>query len=79
MEEKFVLNEQTLQFILNFEKDVESGRSYTTQELVGIFKSSSYYKEEFDSYKKTPNNSMWYAIRRSENWVKVKNGTYKKK
>ncbi|WP_282156378.1 hypothetical protein [Cytobacillus gottheilii] len=79
MQEKYALNEQTLQFILKFEKDVESGRSYTIQELVDQFLSSPFYKSQFGSYKKTPNNSMWYAVKRSGNWLKVKNGTYMKK
>ncbi|MCU1805169.1 hypothetical protein NVV31_07085 [Cytobacillus firmus] len=79
MEEKFALNEQTLQFIIEFEKNIEPGKTFTTQELVDIFKVSTFYKLQFDSYKKTPNNSMWYAIRRSEKWIKIKNGTYMKK
>jgi hypothetical protein len=79
MREKYALNEQTLQFIMDFEKGVESGKSFTVQELVDKFKSSTFYKSQFDSYKKTPNNSMWYAVRRSEKWIKIKNGTYMKK
>lgn len=38
-----------------------------------------YYNEKFNFYKKTPNNSMWYAVTRSGNWLRVKNGIYKKK
>ncbi|PFP17555.1 hypothetical protein COJ96_26450 [Bacillus sp. AFS073361] len=80
MQEEFKLNEQTLKFIIDFERGVESGKCFTIQELVDIFKTSHFHKAKFDTYKKTPNNSMWYAIRRSENWIKVKNGgTYMKK
>jgi biotin synthase-related radical SAM superfamily protein len=38
-----------------------------------------YYNEKFNFYKKPPNNSMWYAVTRSGNWLRVKNGIYKKK
>ncbi|MBF0705393.1 hypothetical protein IQ283_02155 [Alkalihalobacillus hwajinpoensis] len=79
MAERYSLNEQTLQFILEFEKGVEARKSYTTQELVDQFISSTYHRVQFDSYKKTPNSSMWYAIRRSNKWVRVENGTYMKK
>lgn len=79
MKEKYSLNEQTFRFIQEFEKDVETGKSYTTQDLVDIFERSTFNKEQFNSYKKTKNNSIWYAITRSGNWIKVKNGTYKRK
>ena len=38
MKEKFSLNEQTLQFLLEFEKSVEAGIMFTAKELVVIFR-----------------------------------------
>lgn len=37
MQEKYSLNEQTLEFIREFEKNVDSGKTYDTKELVDIF------------------------------------------
>ncbi|MEQ6378241.1 hypothetical protein RZN25_15620 [Bacillaceae bacterium S4-13-56] len=79
MGEKWSLNEQTLQFILHFEKNTESGKTYTTQELVDLFEGSDFNKEQFNSYKKPKNGSMWYALYRSDNWERTKRGTYKRK
>jgi hypothetical protein len=79
MQEKYSLNEQTLRFIIEFEKKVEPGKTYTIQELVDLFKVSPHYNEKFNFYKKPPNNSMWYAVTRSGNWLRVKNGIFKKK
>jgi hypothetical protein len=36
MQEKYSLNEQTLKFIMEFEKKIESGKVYTTKELVKL-------------------------------------------
>ncbi|WP_336775083.1 hypothetical protein [Paenibacillus sp. MMO-58] len=79
MQEKYSLNEQALRFIQEFEKNVESGKSYDTQELVAIFDISTFNKEQFDSYKKPKNNSIWWALTRSGKWLMVKKGTYMKK
>ena len=49
MVEKYSLNEQTLQFIQEFERTVAPDKSYTTQELVSIFNSSTFNKEQFDT------------------------------
>ncbi|WP_336788444.1 hypothetical protein [Paenibacillus sp. MMO-177] len=79
MQEKYSLNEQALRFIQEFEKNVESGKSYDTQELVAIFDISTFNKEQFDSYKKPKNSSIWWALTRSGKWLMVKKGTYIKK
>ncbi|MEJ1511775.1 hypothetical protein R3O67_00065 [Bacillus cereus] len=76
---KYSLNEQALLFIQEFEKSVESGNVYTVQELVAIFEISSFNKNQFDTYKKPKNSSIWWALTRSGNWLMVKKGTYKKK
>ncbi|EPY7705166.1 hypothetical protein HNV23_23230 [Bacillus paranthracis] len=76
---KYSLNEQTLLFIQEFETSVESGTVYTVQELVGIFEKSSFNKNQFDTYKKPKNSSIWWALTRSGNWLMLKRGTYKKK
>lgn len=76
---KYSLNEQTLLFIQEFETIVESGTVYTVQELVGIFEKSSFNKNQFDTYKKPKNSSIWWALTRSGNWLMLKRGTYKKK
>lgn len=79
MKEKYSLNEQTLLFIHQFEKNLESGKVYTTQELTDEFEASSFNKEQFNTYKKPKNNSIWWALTRSGNWQMVKRGTYKRK
>lgn len=52
MQEKYSLNEQTLLFIQEFEKNVESGKTFTTQELADEFDSTAFNKEQFNTYKK---------------------------
>lgn len=79
LKEKYSLNAETLNFITEFEKTVESGKVYTTQELVDLFEKSPFNKEQFDTYKKPKNNSIWYALKRSGNWTMLKRGVYQKK
>ncbi|MED3832381.1 hypothetical protein [Peribacillus frigoritolerans] len=79
MQEKYSLNEQTLLFIQEFEKHVESGKTYTTQELADEFEASAFNKEQFNTYKKTKNNAIWWALTRSGNLLMLKRGTYKRK
>jgi hypothetical protein len=79
METKYSLNEQTYLFIQKFEKGVVSGKTYSSQELVDLFEASPFTKEQFNTYKKTKTNSMWYALTRSGHWEMVKRGTYRKK
>ncbi|WP_248138637.1 hypothetical protein [Bacillus infantis] len=78
MVEKFNLNEETLNFILDFEKRVEKGRVFTNKELVKMFESSSFYNEVVHSYYKTAiQKSIWWAVKRNNNWV-MKRGEYTK-
>ncbi|EJR82869.1 hypothetical protein COK65_30610 [Bacillus thuringiensis] len=79
MVEKYSLNEQTLQFIQEFERMVVSGKTYTTQELVDIFNNSTFNKEQFDTYIEPKCKAIWWALKRSGNWEQVKRGLYKKK
>lgn len=76
--EKYNLNEETLNFILDFEKKVEKDRIYTNKELVKLFESSSFYNEVVRSYYKTAiQKSIWWAVRRSNNWL-MDRGRYTK-
>jgi hypothetical protein len=78
MVEKFNLNEETLNFILDFEKRVEKGRVFTNKELVKLFESSSFYNEVVNSYYKTAiQKSIWWAVKRSNSWF-MKRGKYTK-
>ncbi|MFD2215311.1 hypothetical protein [Metabacillus endolithicus] len=78
MVEKFNLNEETLNFILDFEKKVEKGRVFTNKELVMLFESSSFYNEVVQSYYKTAiQKSIWWAVKRSNNWL-MERGKYTK-
>ncbi|HDR7641312.1 hypothetical protein [Bacillus wiedmannii] len=79
MVEKYSLNEQTLQFIQEFERTVAPDKTYTTQELVSIFNNSTFNKEQFDTYIEPKGKAIWWALKRSRNWEQVKRGLYKKK
>ncbi|WP_242264896.1 hypothetical protein [Bacillus cereus group sp. BfR-BA-01422] len=79
MVENYSLNEQTLQFIQEFEKTVAPDKTYTTQELVSIFNSSTFNKEQFETYIEPKGKAIWWALKRSGNWEQVKRGLYKKK
>ncbi|QUW39300.1 hypothetical protein [Bacillus cereus] len=79
MVEKYSLIEQTLQFIQEFERTVAPDKTYTMQELVSIFNSSTFNKELFDTYIELQGKAIWWALKRSGNWVQVKRGLYKKK
>ncbi|MBT2667314.1 hypothetical protein J7J00_17685 [Bacillus sp. ISL-4] len=79
MKEKYSLNEQTYQFISEYEKGVEVGKLFTIREMVDLFMSSSFYKEQFNTYVKEPNSSMGYAFKRTGNWLLVDRGTFRKK
>lgn len=76
---KYSLNEQTLLFIQEFENNVELGKTFTTQELADEFEASAFNKEKFNTYKKTKNNAIWWALTCSGNWLMVKRGTNKRK
>lgn len=78
MVEKYNLNEETLNFILDFEKRVEKGRVFTNKELVKLFESSSFYNEVVQSYYKTAiQKAIWWAVKRSNNWF-MERGKYTK-
>jgi hypothetical protein len=50
MNEKYSLNEETLKFIIDFEKKLPSGKQFTNKELVEKFHQSTFYKDSFSSY-----------------------------
>ncbi|PGZ11829.1 hypothetical protein COE47_31935 [Bacillus thuringiensis] len=79
MIEKYSLNEQTLQFIQEFERTVAPDKTYTTQEMVNIFNNSTFNKEQFNTYIEPKGKAIWWALKRSGNWEQVKRGLYKKK
>ncbi|MDQ0246517.1 hypothetical protein J2S09_004121 [Bacillus fengqiuensis] len=76
--EKYNLNEETLNFILDFEKRVEKGKICTNKELVELFESSTFYNDVVQSYYKTAiQKSIWWAVKRSNNWL-MERGKYTK-
>ncbi|WP_211254629.1 MULTISPECIES: hypothetical protein [Bacillales] len=76
---KFSLNEETLRFILDFEKNVPGGAVFTNTDLVERFKQSTFHHKEFETYIPTAiNKAIWYAIKRSDNW-NMKRGAYQKR
>jgi hypothetical protein len=78
MVEKYNLNQQTLNFVLDFEKKVEKSRVFTNKELVKLFESSSFYNKEVQLYYKTAiQKSIWWAVKRSNNWL-MERGRYTK-
>ncbi|MGN4664751.1 MULTISPECIES: hypothetical protein [unclassified Bacillus cereus group] len=79
MIEKYSLNEQTLQFIQEFERTATLDKTYTTQELVSIFNNSTFNKEQFDTYIEPKGKAIWWALKRSGNWKQIKRRLYKKK
>jgi hypothetical protein len=79
MKTKYSLNQSTFDFVLEFEKAVESGNQFNTDELVQKFELSRYYDEIIKTYSKPPNNSIWYALLRSGQWEQLKRGLYRKK
>lgn len=80
MREKYSLNTETFNFIIKFEAGVPEGKEYSIQELVELFRQSTFHKPIFDTYKmpNAMNKSMWYAIKRSEKWDLIKKGIYRK-
>lgn len=77
--EKYSLNEETLRFILEFEKGVADGAIFTNADLIEKFKQSTFHHNEFETYIPTAiNKAMWYAVKRSGNWD-MKRGVYQKR
>jgi hypothetical protein len=76
---KYNLNEESLNFILSFEKSVSSGKSFSNKDLVEIFNKSNFYNEVINTYYKTATTkSIWWAVKRSGRW-KMDKGIYIKK
>lgn len=78
MRENYSMNQGTFDFILEYEKSVSPGEQVIVDELVKLFEQSRYYNEIIRTYVKPPNSSIWYALKRSEKWKRVKPGVYKK-
>ena len=79
MTEKYNLNQSTLDFLMEYTKLVKSGEVISNQELIGIFKTSKFYSEEVETYYPTAiSKSLWYAIHRSDQWLKLGKGKYKR-
>lgn len=49
MREKYSLNAETFNFIIKFEAEVPEGKEYSNQELVELFRHSTFYKPIFDT------------------------------
>ena len=78
LHEKYNLNEETSNFLLEFEKGVERGTAVTNRELVKLFEESTLYNDIVQSYYKTAvSKSIWWAVKRSNKW-KMERGRYTK-
>lgn len=79
LQEKYNLNNESFQFILEFEKSVSIGETHKNKELVKAFNNSSRYNEIVKTYSKgQTGKAIWYAISRSGKWTINGNGTYTK-
>ena len=77
--EKCSLNEETLKFLLDFEKSVANGAVFTNSDLVAKFRESTFHHQEFETYiPNAINKAIWYAVKRSDNWD-MKSGVYQKR
>ena len=66
LHEKYNLNEEASNFLLEFEKGVERGTAVTNRELVKLFEESTYYNDVVLFYHKTAvSKSIWWAVKRS--------------
>ncbi|MFZ0447574.1 MAG: hypothetical protein WAM95_23635 [Bacillus sp. (in: firmicutes)] len=78
LHEKYNLNEEASNFLLEFEMGVERGTAVTNRELVKLFKESTFYNDVVRSYYKTAvSKSIWWAVKRSNKW-KMERGRYTK-
>ena len=78
LHEKYNLNEETLNFLLEFEKGVERDTAITNRELVRLFEESTNYNDIIQSYYKTAvSKSIWWDVKRSNKW-KMERGRYTK-
>ena len=79
MVERYSLNAETFNFVMEFERNISSGRQFTNHELVELFKESVFHKSDFDTYiKNAINKSIWFAIKRSGNWKLASKGVYER-
>ncbi|MBV4429524.1 hypothetical protein [Clostridium tyrobutyricum] len=78
LKNKCSLNQAALDFILSYENKISSGEEVIISELVKLFRKSAYYEIKFDTYVKPPNGAIWYGLKRSGNWTRVKPGIYRK-
>ncbi|MBP1949351.1 hypothetical protein [Virgibacillus litoralis] len=75
---KYNLNEETLNFILAFEKSVPSGKVFSNKELVELFNKSTFYNEVIKEYYSTAvSKAIWWAVKRSGSW-EMDRGIYTK-
>ncbi|MEN2468107.1 hypothetical protein [Ornithinibacillus sp. JPR2-1] len=65
MEKRYSLNAETFNFIIKFEAEVPEGKEYSNQELVELFRQSTFHKPIFDTYKMSNamNKSLWYTVK----------------
>ncbi|SIR38528.1 hypothetical protein [Domibacillus enclensis] len=78
MGKDYSMNQSTFDFIIEYEKDIASGKLVTVDELIKLFEKSRYYNAIIKTYAKTPHSSIWYALKRSGNWERVKPGLYQR-
>lgn len=77
--EKYNLNQATLDFVNDYARRVKKGYIISNKELIEIFNKSKYYNEEVETYYPTARSkSLWYAIHRSDVWVKSRRGIYER-
>lgn len=78
MVEKYNLNQEKLNFILDLENKVNKSRVFTNKELVQRFEASSFFNEVVHSYYRTAiQKSIWWAVKKSGKWH-MERGSYTK-
>lgn len=77
---KISLNQETLEFIFDFENQVVHGAILNKGQLEEEFRKSGYNDSSFNSYdEKAVGKSIWWALKRSGKWEMLKNGLYQKR
>jgi len=75
----YSLNEQCLRFLREYEKQVQFGTEITSKDLISLFVDSNFYDHSVTEYHKSAlTKSIGFAMIRSGNWTRIKNGLYKK-
>lgn len=73
------LNEEAFSFLIDFEKNLPDDVLLTTAEITEKFKKSIFYHEKFTNYTPTAvDKSIWFALKRSDNWKVEKRELYRK-